>query len=208
MIAFTGIATAAIFYYGIRMIVDAHNEKAFTDVQNSFIYVLSGFIVIALSAAFVNSFASGIAPINLTAGIYSVGTFFRLAGAGVFTMMIVIAGLRMVTAQGDEGAFTKWQKVLVGNCIGVMLMFLADAIVTGVNTGNPAAIITELIGVGLFMLTIIGFSCVLALVIAGILLIISIDESLRDRAKRAIIGTLISLLIVVATYTLIFTFVL
>lgn len=205
MIAFTGITAAAIFYYGIRMIVDAHNEKAFTDVQNSFIYVLSGMIVIALSAAFVNSFFNTISPINLTAGIYSVGTFFRTAAMGVFTMMVVIAGLRMITAQGDEGAFSKWTKVLVGNCIGVMIMFLADAIVIGINR-SPGAIVTELVGVGIFILTIIGFSCVLALIIAGILLITSIDESFRDRAKRAIIGTLISLAIVVATYTLIATF--
>ena len=59
----------------------------------------------------------------------------------------------------------------------------------------------------LWMLTLIGFICVAALIAAGIMLIVSIDESLKDRAKRIVIGTLISLLIVVASYTLIIIFI-
>lgn len=208
LIAFSGIAAAAIFYYAVRMIVDAYNEKAFTDVTNSFMYVMMGLMVIALAGAFTNSFFNTISPGLLIPGINSIISFIIRAAEGAFTLMIVIAGLRMVVSQGDEGAFDKWKKILVGNCIGVMMMLIANFIVIGIASRDAGVIVEELSGIGLFMLTIIGFACVAALVIAGVLLIISIDESLRDRAKRAIIGTLISLMIVMAVYSLIFVFVL
>ncbi len=208
MIAFSGVAGAAIFYYAVRMIVDAYNEKAFTDVSNSFMYAIMGLIVIGLAGAFTNSFFGTISPGLLIPGINSVISFMIRAAEGAFTLMVVIAGLRMITTEGDEGAFDKWKKVLIGNCIGAMVMLVANFIVIGVATRDAGVIVAELVGIGLFMLTIIGFACVVALIIAGVLLIISIDESLRDRAKRIIIGTLISLIFVVATYSLIVIFVL
>ena len=218
--AFGGIAAAAIFYYAVRMVVTAYQEKSYTDVINSFIYVLLGFIVIALSSAFTNSFlptggvgTGAVYPDfagggRLILGLDSVKGFIITGSAGVFTMMVVFAGLRMVTSQGDEAAFGKWAKVLVGNCIGVIVMLIADAIVLGITTpGDPGAIVDELAGIILFILTIIGFASMISLIIAGVLLIVSVDEALRDRAKRTIIGTLVALLVVIASYTLIRTFV-
>ena len=208
LLAFGGIAAAFIFYYAVRMIVQAYNEKAFTDITQSFIYAFFGFVVIAISTAFANSFGPGtISPSNLTPGLASVSDFIISGAAGVFTLMVVIAGLRMVTSQGEEGEFTKWRKILIGNCIGVIIMLTAFFVSHAIFDINAGLIVEEMRGIGLFLLTIIGFACVAALIIAGVLLIISIDESLKDRAKRAIIGTLISLLIVMAAYTLIITFV-
>lgn len=50
------------------------------------------------------------------------------------------------------------------------------------------------------------FIGVIALIVAGIMLIISIDESLREKAKSIVIGTLITLVFVLASYTLIIIF--
>lgn len=57
------------------------------------------------------------------------------------------------------------------------------------------------------MLTLLGFLAAIALIVAGIMLIISIDESLRDKAKSIVIGTLITLVVVFCCYTLIIIFV-
>ncbi len=218
LLAVAGVAGAFMFYYAIRLIVTAYNEQAFTEVINSFIYVLTGLIVIGLSLAFQNAFVgSGTAPLTtagipfnpsaLNPSITSIANFILKAAEGAFTLTIVVVGLRMITAQGDEGEFDKWRKVLVESCIGVMLMLITQSIILAIQTpGDPGAIVAEIAGIGLFLLTIIGFACILALVIAGILLITSIDESQRDRAKRAVIGTLIALLIVIVAYTIIVTF--
>ncbi|MSR67986.1 hypothetical protein EXS65_04165 [Candidatus Peribacteria bacterium] len=220
LIAVAGMAGAFMFYYAFRLIVTAYNEQATSEIINSFIYVFTGFVVIGLSLAFENAFVgSGTAPLTtagnpfnpsiLNPGITSIANFILKGAEGAFTLTIVIVGLRMVTAQGDEAAFDKWRKILIESCIGVMLMLIAQSILIAVQTpDDPGAIVAEIAGIGLFLLTIIGFTCILALVIAGVLLITSIDESQRDRAKRAVIGTLLALLIVIVAYTLIVTFVL
>jgi hypothetical protein len=206
--AFWGIAAATVFFYGVRMVYEAYNEKAYTDVINSFIYVFSGFAVIACAMAFPEAFGPNtINPDQLVPGIASVVDFIFSAAAGVFTLIVVIAGIRIVATQGDQGEFDKWRKVLAGNVIGVMLMFVGKYIVLAVSQRDPAIIVEEMRGIALFILTVIGFGAVVALIAAGIYLIISIDESYRDKAKRIVIGTLLSLAIVIMSYTLIITLV-
>ena len=205
--AFYGIAAAFIFYYAVRIVLQAWEDKTLGEATTTFIHAFVGFCVIALSAAFANAFHLAVNPSQLNGGIASISTFIITAAAGVFVLMVVIAGMRMITTQGDSGAFQKWTKVLVYNCVGVVIMFIAFFIVHAVTDVNSGLIVEELRGLALFLLTIIGFTCVLALIIAGIFLIISIDESYKDRAKKIIIGTLIALLIVVSIYTLIYTFV-
>lgn len=207
LIAFYGIAGAAIFYYAVRMIVESYNESAYSTATQSFVFVFFGFCVIAISMAFANSFYFTINPGgNLGNGLNSIIDFIIQAAAGVFVLIVVIAGLGMITTQGDQAAFDKWTKVLRNNCMGVVLMMIAFFIMHAVTDINAGLIVLQMWGLAMFLLTIIGFVCIIALIIAGILLIVSIDESLRDRAKNIIIGTLIALVVVIICYTMILTF--
>lgn len=215
LIAFWGIAAAAMFYYGARMMLESSNEQAYSNLSNSFIYVVAGFSVIACAGAFASALYSptlsgdptadiNVAGISLS--VLSVANFIITMSAGIFVLIVVLAGLRMVATQGEQGEFDKWKKILVSNCIGVMIMLIAFFIVQAVADRDSAVIVNELVGISLFLLTLIGFVCVVALIVAGILLIVSIEEALKDRAKRIIIGSLIVLAIVLASYTLIITF--
>lgn len=205
--AFGAAAALAVFYYGFSIILSAYKESALTDAINHFIWAIIGFAVIAISQAFVLAFGAGVRPEALTPGILSVIAFLLTATSGIFTLMITITGLRMLMTQGDSGELSKLFKVLVGNCIGVAICLISQGIVTAVATGAPGPIVEELAGITLFLLTIVGTMCVVAIIVAGVFLIISIREDYRDRAKRAIIGTLIALAVVLASYTLISTFV-
>lgn len=223
LLAFWGIAAAAVFYYAVRLVIEAQNESAPKDLGNSLIFALVGFAIISLSAAFATAFggfgAAGVFGINadtypdvnplaLEIGIKSVADFIITMSAGIFILIIVITGFKMIASQGEGGNFEKSLKVLVANCIGVVLMLTAWFIVHAlIDTSTPGLLIAEMRGLALWMLTLIGYLCVLALIVAGIMLIVSVDESLKDRAKKIVIGTLISLLILVACYTLIIIFI-
>jgi hypothetical protein len=216
LIAFWGISWAAMFYYAVRMVLTAQNEDAFTQASTSFIHAFIGFAIIACSAAFAAAFsttgfsgvpATGVQPDILEGSIVSVSNFMIQMSAGMFVLMIVISGVRMVTTQGEEGAFDKAKKLLAMNCGGVMLMLVASSIVNGVASTDSGFINEELTGIGFFLLTLLGFLCVIALIVAGIFLIVSIDEGNRDKAKKIVIGTLITLVLVFILYTLILTFV-
>lgn len=214
--AFWGISFAALLYYSIRMVIDAYKEQAYTDVTNSYIHAFTGFAIIACASAFANAFGVGtsggsnfttVTPgTTLYFSVASIATFIIEMSSGIFVLMIVLAGIRMVTTQGDQGAFDKAKHLLVINCAGVALMFIASAIVNGVAGANAFTIITELRGIALFLLELLGFVCVIALIIAGVYLIVSIDESYRDKAKKIIIGTLLTLVVILVAYALIITF--
>jgi hypothetical protein len=210
MIVFWAVAIGFVFWYALRMIVMSHSEQSYTDLMNSFIHVFVGFAVIALATTFATAFYGTISPGNLTVPILNVIGIIIRASEGIFVLMITIAGLRMLTTEGDEAEFHKWRKVLTNSAIGAMIMMIANlspAIASLFAGGNPTALNDEIVGLVKFMLTIVGTVSVLALIVAGILLIVSFDESYRDRAKRIIYGTLITLALVIGLYSIINTFV-
>lgn len=205
LIAFWGISLVALLYYGAQMIINSSKDQAYTDTSSSFLNALIGFVIIAAASTFASSFTaynpSGLGPV-----LAKLSSTLVYASSGVFILMATLAGLQMVLTQGEDAEFTKWQKILLGNIIGVIVMFLSSILVNAVMAGDEVSIIGEMKGLALFMLTVLGFIGVIALIVAGIMLIISIDESLREKAKSIVIGTLITLVFVLASYTLIIIF--
>ncbi|MEQ1849923.1 MAG: hypothetical protein ABL890_05045 [Candidatus Peribacteraceae bacterium] len=215
MLAFWGISAAFVTFYAFRMILESQNEQAYGTAQKSFMYSFFGFVTIALGVAFAEAFfTSGFAgnqttinPSAIIPGLTSVSSFIFTASAGFFVLIVVIAGFRMITTQGEQGEFDKWRKVLVGNAIGVVIMVLSSILVSAIAGKDAISIGTELAGLAMFVLTVFGFACAFALIVAGILLIVSVDEGLKDRAKKIVFGTLITLAIVLSLVALINTFV-
>jgi hypothetical protein len=211
LVIFEGVAAFCLFYYGFRMILEAYKgDEAYTNAQNSFIYAAGGFIIIAISSAFVDAFfnqANGADPSRLVPGINSVSTFIITLMSGMFVLMITIDGLRMIASQGEASERTRIFKLLVMHCIGVAISLVAFAIVHAVADNDPGLLVEEMKGIILFLLTIFGTLCVVALIVAGVFLVISFDESLKDRAKKVVIGTLTALVFVLVCYTAIVTFV-
>ncbi len=210
MVIFEGVAVVCVFYFGFRMILEAYKEEAFTNAQNSFIYAAAGFMIIAISQAFVNAFyaqSAGANPGVLNDGINSVTSFILTIMSGVMVLMVTIDGIRMIASQGDASERTRILKLIIMHCIGVAISLLAFAIVHAVADNDAGLLVEEMKGLIIFLLTIMGTLCVVALITAGIFLVISIDESLKDRAKKVVIGTLTVLAFVLVSYTVIVTFV-
>lgn len=216
LVAFWGIATLVIFYSAYKLIVESHKDEALTNINNTIIFALVGFGIIASSLVIAQGLTttglstgpiSGVRPLLITGAIDVIRQYIITLSYSIFVLIIVISAMRMMLARGEQSEFDKWRKVIVGACIGVVIMFVANAIVIGVGAPSSFAIVTELVGLARFMLTLAGFGCGLALIIAGIMLIVSVDESLQDRAKKTIIGTLIALAIVLSCYAIIATFV-
>jgi hypothetical protein len=211
--AFTGVAALMLFFYGFNLIINAAKENAYTDAINSFVHAVIGFAILAISGAFVKAFmgpAGGgglINPAALIPGINSITGFLISGAAGMFVLMLTITGIRMLTTQGDSGEMTKLRGILLQNAVGLAITLLSLPIVGAVAGASAGILIDEMIGLARFLLIIIGTLCVCAIVVAGAYLIISVDESYKDRAKKTIVGTLITLGVVLGCYSVILTFV-
>jgi len=205
--AFWGIAAVFILYYSLRLILEAQKESALTEARQSVVQVFFGFGVIASAAAFAATLESR-DILQLDSFIGAGAEYIKNLATGVFVLVITLSGFAMAITMGDSGAFQKWTKVLIGNCIGVIVIVLADIGVTAVRdpAGGAASISTELVGLANFILTIFGFACGAALIVAGVLLIVSVEEGLKDRAKKIVFGTLVTLAIVLVIRVLLQTF--
>ena len=58
-----------------------------------------------------------------------------------------------------------------------------------------------------FTLTLIGALAVFTIIIAGIMLVLSVDEGLKDRAKKAIVVAVVGLIVALLSYILVRFFV-
>ena len=206
LVVFEGVAAACVFYYGIQMIFESYKDEAYTNATNSFIYAATGFGIIAVSQAFVSSFYLTVSPQFLIPGIESAISFMLTGMGGLMVLMLTIDGIKMIAAQGDTGERTRIIKVITMHAMGVAVSFMAFAVVHAVSDSDTAVLIIEIKGFVTFLLTVLGTLCVVALIAAGTYLIISIDESYRDQAKKTIVGTLFTLALVMASYTILITF--
>src|SRR5690606_33535568 len=84
--------------------------------------------------------------------------------------------------------------------IGVAIVLLADVTVDYFRPGaRSIGLAGEIGGIVEFLLTIIGALAVLGFIVAGFMLVVSTDESLKDRAKKAIFATVVTMIIVLAS---------
>ncbi len=214
--AFYGITAAGVFYVGLKTIMESNKEESYSTLSNATLTMLIGFGVIGIASIAANTFTTGgfstsvVSSINLsglTGPIYDVGRFLRNLSFALFVLMITLAGVQILSNPGDEGTVSSQKKIITGSCIGVMIMLIAQAIVTSVSSTGPSALLAELAGIAQFVLTFIGFLAAAALILASIFLIVSIDEGLQGKAKTIIIETLIALVVTIICYGIIRTFV-
>ena len=210
-LAFQGIALVCLFYFGFRMVMEAGKESIMDETKTSFVNSLIGFVMVALAGGFQSAFGtgnagSGMNPGELTSGLDSVSVYLFTAAEGVLILIITIVALKMMATMGDTGEASNLKNILVSNCIGIVIMRIAQSVLNAVDSTSPTDINTELIGFANFLMTVIGFVAVASFIMAGIFLIVSVDEGLKDRAKAILIGSSLALLIALASYTLIITF--
>lgn len=211
MIAAGGVILLFVFYYGARMIFESQNESAITDARKSFINALVGFAVLAAMYPLRLAFVTGDAfnPVNtaiLIPEFTNLRSYIIVVAEGIFVLMMTLHAFRLLTSRGDEGETDKVRKALIMNILGAVLILLANVIVTAVMGGDAGMIAVELAGIAGFMITLIGGIAVLALIVAGILLIVSVDESLKERAKKIVGGSIIAIIIALVSYVVLLAF--
>ena len=212
-------AVIAIIIAGLYMILSGGSqaEKAKTII----IWTIVGLIVILLAKVIVNFVYSlfganaGNVGINVLNGSSPVQTIIEIVNTvltyvGLLAVIaIVIAGLYMILSGGSQADRAK--EIIKWVIIGLIVILLAKVIVAfiyaalggnlaniGINlpngTGDIRQVITNILNI---VLNFVGLLAVIALVVAGIWLIVGMgsDDS-KERAKKIILYTIIGLIII------------
>jgi len=205
-LAFSGVMFAMIVFYGFKLAVMSKTDSAMADTMRALTFAFVGAVLVLGSYILASSFGTVgvIAPEETEAGIVQVVIAYivQLVGA-VLILNLVVQGFRMIMAK-DEGEIGSARTNLIQSLIGAAIVMLATPVLQLVLPGSfDHGINEEIVGIANFLATLFGLLAALAIVVAGIMLIISVEESLKDRAKSIIIASLVSIIVVMTSLGLI-----
>ncbi|TSC78983.1 MAG: hypothetical protein G01um101425_829 [Candidatus Peregrinibacteria bacterium Gr01-1014_25] len=209
-VSFVGIALLMFVYYGIQLMLARQQESVQSEAKSAYEMAIFGCVLVMLASMIVETFTPGIPgafikPEPLITGLTAVIFYFKAALTAVVIMRITIQGVRLVLLEGQaEGEMEKQKKQFFNSLLGVGLVLLANAIVAAAYPGARSGILaTEIVGFANFLLVLAGGAAVLAFIAAGVMMIVSFDESLKDRAKKTMFTTVLAIVVILTSYVLV-----
>ncbi|MFA6039251.1 MAG: hypothetical protein WCV62_00790 [Candidatus Peribacteraceae bacterium] len=211
---FVAFAFFFLFLYAATMVLFSHDESAMTEAKSAYTYAIVGMLIVGASTLIAQAIMPGSAEFihaePLTPVLDNIIAYGKGAVAVVLVVNVVIQGFRLVISHGEQEYVDRARKRLFMSFVGTILVILAQAIVVAVNPGmgaNLNLLNEEAVGLANFLLAFIGAGVVIAIIVAGIYLVVSVDESLKDRAKGIIKTSIITLIVVLLSYALVNTFI-
>lgn len=214
-LAFFGVATFFLFLNAATMVLYSHDESMMGQAKSGIIYAIFGGVAVAAAQYVAAAIAPGTAYFvkpGLIDPVVANVLNYALAGVSLALIVnIIIQAFRLLSSQGGQEYVDRARKRLIYSIVGA---FLVTLVVPILNAATPlegggtglGALINEGIGLANFLLTLVGAGAVLAIIIAGILLIISIDESLKEKAKALIKTSIVVIAVILISYALIAAF--
>jgi hypothetical protein len=140
-------------------------------------------------------------------------TFIKALISGALILNISIQGFMMI-ASSDEGGVTSARKRFIYGMIGCAIVVLAGPILNtfagrggGILGGGSGTLAEEISGIGSFLIAIFGILAVVGIIMGGVMLVISFDEGLKEKARKLIVGSIVALLVVITSGAIIRLFV-
>lgn len=200
-VAFIGLLVGAVIYYGLKLLFAPESDNAATEARQAFEYALLGVILMAgaglIAQSFVTFVTTGVAePSGVNTVLDTIVVFIKAVIAVALLVNISIQGFQMIAAT-EEGGMTKARTRFLHAIFGAAIVLLASPIVNMVYQKNASAGEIELKGIANFLITIFGLLVVVALIVSGIFLVVSVDESFKDRSKKLATASLVALVVVI-----------
>jgi hypothetical protein len=203
--AFLALAIIYFFYYAVRLLLESEEDSIVSETKSAYGYAIAGAVVVSVSGLIVQAVGPGFAAATLIndqpiiSGLDVIVFYIRLMTSAAVSAGIVYLGFRIILLQGDEGEISEQKKRFFNGLIGVAVVTLGNIIVEGfLPTSGPGVLTLQLVGIANYLLQIFGALCVVAFLAAGFMLVISTDEALKDRAKKAMFTTTIALIVVLS----------
>jgi hypothetical protein len=129
--------------------------------------------------------------------------YFKLAVAAVLIANIVIQAFRLINSHGEEQYITRGRKRLFASFIGASIVVIADIIVEAVTIGNINPVVSQVNGLASFIEAFFGIGCVTAIIIGGMMIMLSGNESLKTRGQTIIKVSIVALIVVLVSGSII-----
>lgn len=197
--AFYAILFLMLMIYALNLIINSSNEAAIDEARKAFMFALFGSAVVWFRLAIVDTFqinggalvdATGIMPLA-----NSILSYAKILGSAAALGFVIVRGIRLATAGGDEGALQTQRKLFLNAIFGVGILVLAGSIVDASFPGGSGILASETLGILSYLTLILGGLVVLSIVIGAAMLILSYNDSVKERAQKAIFASVIVLIV-------------
>ena len=203
--AFGGIMFAALVFYSIKLAAQSRTDSIITETMTAYTQVFAGATLVMGASLIANSFGKvgAINPEAVEAGLIAVVIAYivKIIGA-VLVLNIVVQGIRILMS-GEEEGMNAAKSNLIRSFVGVIFVMLGAPLLQMATPAFNSGINHKLVGIANFIGVIFGILAVVAIIVSGIMLIVSVNESLKDRAKSIIISALVAIIIVAISLGLI-----
>lgn len=227
-VVFLAVILAMFFTFAVRLIVGSNDENTIREAKVGYAHAITGAAIVSLAALFVWAFSPypGIGPggalVNecpVQLGFTNAIKYFRIILGAAMLVNLIIQGARMISAQSQEDA-EKAKKRLLYGFVGVGIVLLANRMVLAVfpdtvpcsgggggGAGGDSSIISiEMVGIANFLLAAFGLMVVVAIIIAGIYLVVSVKEDNKEKAKQIIKTSIVALAVIIAAFAIVNAF--
>lgn len=206
---FIGVATVMFFWYAGTLLLQSSEENAVTEAKEAFEYAIFGAFVIGVATLIVDAFGGAasstlVNPAPVQTGLNNAIDYIKAIVAALATLHIVVQGFLLILTQGKEGEVEKQKKRFLYGILGVAMILLVTPIINAIQPGSNSSILaTETRGFANYLLVFFGALAVIAIVVGGVMLVISTDENLKEKAKKTISGAVIALVVVMASFAIV-----
>jgi hypothetical protein len=210
LVAFVGLLALSLFISAFNMIIYAYDEGQVKEARMNFVYALVASALVGFAGWITIAFDPrnpGVVDLDpIAQAIANIIAMIQLMLLILFIVNLVVQAMRLIGSHGEQEYIDRARKRLINSLIGVGVVLLANSITNAAKPGaNSNIVAVEIVGIANFMLALIGMLAVVAIIIAGILLVVSVNESLKDQAKTAVKVAVIALLIVIISYAIVQT---
>jgi hypothetical protein len=217
---------------GYQLIQAMGNEEDITKAKRGLIYTLIAFVLISMSedigkifdmekSTLLQSPQEIIKRVHLfDRQIEIFMTFVKYVIGAFAAIMMVQAGVKLITAGGDEEQVTKHKKNVMYSAGGLIIIYVGDIFInkvfykidkttyTGITGVHPAINakegVDQLAGITNFIISFVGPIAILML-IAGAIMYATAggEEETMNKAKKLIIATLVGIVIIYGAFAVI-----
>ncbi len=212
-IFFIAIGILFLLKYSITMLLDPDSSETVTSTKTAYGYAIVGFAIVGIATFVVEAIGSEarenlVNPEPLKEGIGYVILYMRLVVATLVTLFLLMQGVRMIIKQGSDEEFGEARTHFLHVIMGIAVILIANVIVSAFTEKEGSVLLAaEIVGIINFTLTLIGALAVATVVVAGMLLVISVDETLKDRAKKIITTAAVALVVCIMSYIMVTFFI-
>lgn len=201
----TILAIAVIVIAGFYLILGLGNDNSKETAKKIVLYTAIGIVIINLAeqiVAFFNDLTTGTATTTFITLIQSILDIVTSYVGILAVAVIVIAGFYLILGLGSENSKETARKIIIYTAVGIIIIALANVIVgffQGINNPSlPGDLRDSILKILLFFINFAGLLAVAAIIIAGIMLILSMgDEGRKDTAKKTIIYAIVGLVVII-----------